>query len=66
MNAWNEWGEGMYLEPDSSFQYGYLEAIKKITELNSDVSICDEQFSPCLLDPKSDRPKVILEKKIIH
>ena len=31
--AWNEWGEGAYMEPDIKFGHGYLEALKeKIVE----------------------------------
>lgn len=33
LTAWNEWGEGAYLEPDEDNGYKFLEAVKRISEI---------------------------------
>ena len=32
INAWNEWAEGAYLEPDEKNKFGYLEEIRRIMD----------------------------------
>lgn len=35
INAWNEWGEGMYLEPDKTRNYGFLEAVNRVVDADA-------------------------------
>lgn len=30
LNAWNEWGEGAYMEPDLKFGHGYIDALYEV------------------------------------
>jgi hypothetical protein len=32
LNAWNEWGEGAYMEPDLKFGHGYIDVLKEVLE----------------------------------
>lgn len=29
LRAWNEWGEGNYIEPDLKYGHGWIQAVRK-------------------------------------
>lgn len=78
INAWNEWGEGMYLEPDTVHGFAYLEALRtaKIQAENND-SDATEYRSPrlegtsyvtqaMLREYKSKREYMLMHKWMRH
>ncbi len=66
VNAWNEWGEGMYLEPDEKEQYNYLEALKKALLDYKEISEQEEkEFNKILyIDKRKEIDQKQLKKYI--
>lgn len=54
INAWNEWAEGTYLEPDQRFGTGYLSAVKS--------AFADCDTGPITVSPPAQPPVLLLPK----
>lgn len=54
IEAWNEWGEGSYIEPHQEFAFGYLDAIREVFAgggAHTDIGPADVGLGPYDLPP---------------
>jgi hypothetical protein len=55
VEAWNEWGEGSYIEPHSEFGFGYLDALREVftdaPQAHDDVTPADVGLGPYDVPP---------------
>jgi len=55
IEAWNEWGEGSYIEPHKEFAFGYLDAIRETMtdapKMHMDVTPADVGLGPYEVPP---------------
>ena len=55
VEAWNEWGEGSYIEPHTEFGFGYLDAIRAVftdaPAVHEDVTPADAGLGPYDVPP---------------
>ena len=52
VNAWNEWAEGMVLEPSAQWGYSYLEALLRAKAIAREVRCEDPDFKRHVQEPR--------------
>lgn len=76
VNAWNEWGEGMYLEPDEKNKFSYLQAVKDAVEfaqtyrrkegLHCKSQTCFRSNNISLTDIEQDKRRKTLQIEVLE
>lgn len=62
INAWNEWGEGMYLEPDEENRYGILESVRKVNDKYTAVMVSEKRQDSYVEEEVTVQIKLLNEK----
>lgn len=67
INAWNEWGEGMYLEPDIQNAFSYLEAVQNAKKrFAEDLDFIQNHYNDMDVQRVSEQMKQRMHKKTIN
>lgn len=63
INAWNEWGEGNYLEPDERYRFQYLERVRDVMEKcnNEQLDVQKEWSTICVQNTVGDDTAELLK-----
>lgn len=61
INAWNEWAEGMYLEPCETHKYGYLDAVRAVMDGDTTSQVKGKpNYRDQLIEKLSQTPNILL------